>query len=115
MTLLDRVVDLIEEGMDVGVRIGALADSALLATKVGETRRVVVAAPSYLEGRERPRTPADLKAHRVIGFESVEATREWRFGADGAASVPVEGTLMVNNVDSAVIAAESGLGITRVL
>lgn len=114
MVLLDRVVDLIDEGMDVGVRIASLADSALLAMKVGQTRRVVVAAPQYLERCGAPSTPADLKAHRVIVFESIEATREWRFGARGRA-VRIDGALVVNNVDTAVAAAEAGLGITRVL
>jgi DNA-binding transcriptional LysR family regulator len=114
LTLLDRVVDLIQEGMDVGVRIGALADSGLLATRVGETRRVVVAAPGYVERHGAPTTPADLKAHRIIVFESIEATREWRFDAASPA-VRIDGTLSVNNVDAAVAAAEAGVGLTRVL
>lgn len=115
MTLLDRVVDLIEEGIDLGVRIGPLADSALVGTKVGETRRVVVAARDYLERYGAPRTPADLKRHRVIVFESIEGTRDWRFGTDGRASVRVDASLIVNNVDAAIGAAMAGLGLTRVL
>lgn len=115
MVLLDRVVDLIEEGMDVGVRIGPLADSALLATRVGETRRVVVAAPRYLERCGVPTAASDLKAHRVIAFDSIETTRDWRFGSAGSPSVRIDASLIVNNVDSALAAAEAGLGITRVL
>lgn len=115
LTLLDRVVDLVQEGMDVGVRIGPLPDSTLLATKVGLTRRVVVASPSYLESAGSLESPADLGRHRVIVFESIEATRDWRFGAEQATSARVEGTLVVNNVDSAIAAAEAGLGVTRVL
>ncbi|MEE2690342.1 MAG: LysR family transcriptional regulator [Pseudomonadota bacterium] len=115
MILLDRVVDLIQEGIDIGVRIGPLADSALIATRVGETRRVAVASPAYLQKHGAPEAPADLKSHRIIAFESLEATREWRFGEDGKISVRLDSALAVNTADAAIAAAEAGLGVTRVL
>jgi len=115
MILLDRVVDLIQEGIDIGVRIGPLADSALIATRVGETRRVAVASPAYLQKHGAPDAPADLKSHRMIAFESLEATREWRFGEDGKIFVRLDSALAVNTADAAIAAAEAGLGVTRVL
>ncbi len=81
LLLLDRVVDLIEEGVDVAVRIGHLPDSSLMATRVGQLRRVVCAAPAYLRQHPQPRTPADLKQHQVIGFSSAREAVTWTFAA----------------------------------
>ena len=113
--LSDRNVHLVEEGIDIAVRIGALADSALRAIKVGEVQRVLVASPAYLKARGQPETPAALARHDLIAFEGLENTNDWRFGAGDRVSVRVEPRLAVNNGDAAIAAAEAGLGITRAL
>jgi DNA-binding transcriptional LysR family regulator len=112
LMLSDRIVHLAEEGMDVAVRIGDPADSALVAIRVGEVRRVLTASPAYLGRRGVPDAPAGLPAHDIIAFEGVDATDDWRFGA---ASVRVDPRLTVNSADAAITAAIAGLGITRTL
>ncbi len=113
--LADHVVDLVENGVDVAVRIAHLPDSSLTALKVGSVRRLLCAAPAYLAAHGTPRTPADLGAHDAIVFASSGAAQtEWGFGA-GRASVPLKSRFAVNNADSAIAAAVSGAGITRVL
>jgi DNA-binding transcriptional LysR family regulator len=115
MILLDRLVHLVEEDVDVAVRIGDLADSALAAIKVGEVRRVLVASPGYLAQRGAPASLGELARHDLIAFESIDATSDWRFGAGGKTGVRVAPRLLVNNADAAIAACEAGLGITRTL
>jgi len=115
LALSDRFVSLVEEGVDVAVRIGELADSALVARKVAEVQRVLVAAPAYLATHGTPRAPADLLAHDIVAFEGVDASLDWRLGADGGQSVRVRPRLSVNSADAALAAVEGGLGITRAL
>ena len=115
LTLLDRTTHMVEEGFDVAVRIGALADSALIAVPITTVRRVLVASPAYIAEAGTPRSPADLKRHRIIGFEGVGATNEWRFGPDGRQAVTVSPRLSLNSADAAIASAERGHGITRVL
>lgn len=115
LALLDRVTHMVEEGFDVAVRIGALADSALIAVPVTTVRRVLVAAPAYLAEAGTPHAPADLKRHRVIGFEGVGSTNDWRFGPDGRQTVTVTPGLSVNSADAAIASAERGHGLTRAL
>jgi DNA-binding transcriptional LysR family regulator len=115
LLLVDRVIRLVEEGIDVAVRIGELADSALRAVRLGEVRRVLVASPAYLEARGEPSTVADLRHHEIIAFTGVSGSDEWRFGPAGSTTVQVRPRLVVNGADAAIGAAESGLGITRVL
>jgi DNA-binding transcriptional LysR family regulator len=115
LTLLDRVTHLVEEGFDLAVRIGAPADSALVGLRLAETRRVVVASPGYLAAHGAPETPADLRRHRVVAFEGIGATDEWRFGADGRVAVRVAPWLRVNLAEAALDAAARGAGLTRVL
>ncbi|MCJ2028752.1 LysR family transcriptional regulator [Methylobacterium sp. J-043] len=112
---LDRIVNLIEEGIDVGVRIGHLADSGLTATRVGSVRRVVCAAPSYLERYGVPQTPRDLRDHAVIGSSNSGALPEWRFGPERRSTVNVHPRLVCNTVDAALAAAVDGWGIARLL
>jgi len=112
---LDRIVNLIEEGIDVGVRIGHLADSGLTATRVGSVRRVVCAAPSYLERYGVPQTPRDLRDHAVIGSSNPGALPEWRFGPERRSTVNVHPRLVCNTVDAALAAALDGWGIARLL
>ena len=86
LILSDRMVNLVEEGVDAAVRIGVLADSSLFARKVGETRRVVVASPEYLARRKKPQSPGDIASHDVIQFTGLNPTPEWRFSRDGTAA-----------------------------
>lgn len=113
LALSDRNVHLVDEGIDVAVRVGELADSGMIATKLAEVRRVVVASPAYLDTRGTPTTPGDLAAHDLIAFENLDTMNEWRF-ADGE-SARVVPRLAVNSADAAIMASEMGLGITRTL
>ena len=79
LALLDRPVDLVEEGLDAAIRIGTLADTSAIATRVGALRRVAVAAPGYLKRRGRPKMPRDLAAHDVIAFSGMDGIERWRF------------------------------------
>lgn len=115
LILSDRFAHLVEEGIDVALRIGELADSALRAVKVGEVRRVLAASPAYLEARGTPSRIAELRNHDVIAFTGIAASNEWRFGHDSRASVQVSPRLFVNSADAAIGAAAAGLGICRVL
>ncbi len=120
LTFVDRVTHLVEEGFDIGVRIGALPDSALVAVPLTEVRRVVVASPGYLAARGEPMVPDDLRHHAIIAFDGVEATDVWRFAAAGplpgaGATVSIAPRLTVNSADAAIAAVLRGQGITRVL
>jgi len=113
---LDRVVNLLEEGMDVGVRIGELPDSSMRAVTVGHVRRVVCAAPDYLKKHGVPRTPSELSGHTVIAASPVSPFVDWKF-ADGKKTTSVKLTprLTVTNNESAIVAAAQGFGLTRLL
>lgn len=110
--LLDRVVDLHEEGIDVAVRIAHLPDSGLAAIRVGSIRRVVCASPAYLARHGMPRTPADLARHDLIAFSADQPPAPWSF--TGARIAPAA-RLIVNSAEVAVAAAAAGRGLTRVL
>jgi DNA-binding transcriptional LysR family regulator len=112
LTLIDRPVDLVEEGLDAAIRIGTLADTSAIATRVGSLRRVAVAAPAYLKRRGLPKTPRELAAHDVIAFSGMDGTQRWRFAGGEA---PIKPRLIVNTAEAAIDAAVSGFGITRVL
>lgn len=111
--LLDRSADLVEEGFDVAVRIGELSDTSAIATRVGAVRRVVVAAPGYLDRHGRPQTPDELAGHDIIGFVGIDGAARWTFRGDVDAAVKPR--LIVNTAEAAIDAASSGFGITRVL
>jgi DNA-binding transcriptional LysR family regulator len=113
LLLLDRIVNLIEEGMDLAVRIGPLPDSSLIAVTVGALRRVVCASPDYLARKGTPRAPADLAAHDCIAFtQESPGETAWRFTTG---SVRVRPRLVTNSAEAAVASASEGHGITRVL
>lgn len=114
LSLSDRNVHLVDEGIDVAVRIGDLADSSLIAIRLGEVSRVVVASPAYLKARGLPEAPAELAAHDIIAFEGIGSTDEWRFNP-GRKLIRVQPRLSVNSADAAIAAAEAGVGITRTL
>jgi DNA-binding transcriptional LysR family regulator len=112
VTLSDRVVDLVEEGFDLAIRIGRLADSSLIARRIAPCRIVVCAAPAYLKKHGAPRRPADLAAHNCLGYSYAALRNEWRFtGPDGVESVRVAGRLNANNGDVLRLAALRGEGI----
>lgn len=115
MLLLDRIVDLIEEGLDVSVRIGALPDSSLLATRVGSIRLVTCASPEYLQRRGLPSTPQELSGHASIIFTMLSRPDAWRFAGPKQKLVTISPRLTVNTAEAAIDAAKAGLGITRVL
>ena len=114
LTLSDRNVNLFEEGVDVAVRVGELADSSLIAVRLGLATPVLAASPAYLQKRGAPASPAALKSHDIILFEGIGATNEWPFGANRT-MVRVEPRLIVNGADAAIIATQAGIGITRTL
>lgn len=109
LMLLDRPVDLVEEGLDVAIRIGPLADSSAIATRLGALRRVMVASPAYLERRGTPATPDDIATHDTIVFGGLG---RWEF-AEGV--VRFRPRLSVTTAEAAIDGAAAGIGITRVL
>jgi DNA-binding transcriptional LysR family regulator len=114
LQLADRVLHLLDDHIDVAVRIGPLPDSSFVATTVGSVRRVVCASPPYLAARGRPSVPADLAAHDCVTFEGL--SHAWDFGHGRTeAMVPVRSRLAVNTAEAAVDAAVAGIGIARVV
>ncbi len=113
---LDRVVNMLEEGVEVSVRIGELADSSLRAIRVGAIRRVLCAAPEYLAKHGIPQTPADLAKHQIVAATGVGAGVEWRF-AQGESLITqrVKPRLTVNTNDGAIRAVKLQAGIARLL
>ena len=113
---VDRVVNLIDEGLDVAVRIGELPDSALTAIRVGSVRRVICAAPEYLDARGIPQVPEDIRTHDIVQFSSLASKAEWHFkGLEGNVTIPLSPRLTVNTADVAIAAAVAGRGLTLVL
>jgi len=113
LSLQDRAVNLLEEHVDVALRIGALADSSLIAVRVGEICRVVCASPAYLKSRGTPKSPDDLSAHDCISYPPIQSPTTWRFKRDQTEHVvPVRSRLVVSNLESACDAARAGIGIT---
>jgi DNA-binding transcriptional LysR family regulator len=115
MLLLDRVVDLVEEGLDIGVRIGNLPDSSMRAIRVGTIRFVACASPSYLAARGTPETPKELAGHSFISFTALSHVEHWTFVGPKPERVTIASRLTVNTADAAIDAAKAGLGVTRVL
>eukprot|EP01037_Dinobryon_pediforme_P020697 gene20697-21383_t len=116
MVLTDRVVHLLEEHIDIALRIGELPDSSFIAARIGSVRQVVCASPAYLAERGTPASPLELVSHACITFEQMASRQIWRFmpGKDEI-TVPVRSRLAVNTAEAAVDAAVAGVGITRVV
>ena len=113
---LDRIVNMVEEGMDVAVRIGPLPDSGLKALRVGRVRRMLCASPEYLARQGVPQHPSDLPAHAVIATTNLSPRAGWRFGVtDEPTMVRIKPRLTVTSNDGAIAAALGGLGIARLL
>jgi DNA-binding transcriptional LysR family regulator len=117
LRLNDRVVNLVEEGVDLAIRIGLLDDSSLVARRLGETRRVVVASPAYLERHGRPQRPEDLAAHEITLFASLDARPEWGFVARGGQELRVRLTprFLTNSNEAAIDHVMAGGGLARVM
>jgi DNA-binding transcriptional LysR family regulator len=116
LRLADRIVNLVEDGVDLAVRIGHLPDSSLVARHVGEMRRIVVASPDYLRQRGEPDTPEAIASHETIQFGAVTASPDWRFVEDGREiRVACTPRFTTNSADAAIQYAEQGGGLTRVL
>ncbi|HLE67896.1 MAG TPA: LysR family transcriptional regulator [Burkholderiales bacterium] len=115
LSLADRQVDLIEEKIDVAIRLGRLASSSLIAKKIGEQRRLIVASPAYLAQRGRPKTPDDLLDHNCLLWdEGHDDLNRWPFEVNGAMRhIKVRGRLVVNNAQALLRLAVLGVGITR--
>jgi DNA-binding transcriptional LysR family regulator len=112
---LDRVVNIVEEGIDVAVRIGHLPDSGMAALRVGAVRRVVCGAPDYFARHGIPADPGELARHRIIAPTGATASLDWRFGPGAPRSVTVQPRLACNTNAAAIAAAVAGWGITRLL
>ena len=116
LRLSDRMVNLVEDGVDLAVRIGHLADSSLVARHVGEMRRIVVASLGYLKQRGEPKTPGAIASHQTIQFGAMTAPPDWRFVDDGReVRVTCTPRFITNSADAAIQYAEQGGGLTRVL
>jgi DNA-binding transcriptional LysR family regulator len=111
--LTDRFVDLVEEGWDLAIRLGALRDSALIARRLAPALIVLCAAPGYLDRHGTPKTLADLAGHNCLGYTlpTAASAGRWLFGADGSTAVPVTGNLLANNGDALRTAALAGQGL----
>ena len=116
MLLFDRVVDLIDEGFDLAVRIASLPDSSLVSRHVGDVRRMLVASPAYLSKHGSPNTPDNLKLHSIIAQTALMPDRQWRFSNAGKpARITLPVRLEINDAHACINAAERGKGITIAL
>jgi DNA-binding transcriptional LysR family regulator len=116
LVLADYIVNLVEDHIDAAIRVGKLADSGMMATRLGEIGWVLCASPNYLAARGTPATPAALDGHDCVMFEGLYANNMWSFGRGAqAVEVAVRPRLAVNTADAAIAAALSAAGITRVL
>lgn len=118
LMLSDRNARLIDDHIDLAVRIGALPDSSMMATRVGEMRRVVCGSPRYFAAHGTPREPSDLSALACVSFGVLDPDDAWNFpvpGQDAQRAIPIRSRLHVNAADAAIDAAIAGIGVTRVL
>lgn len=122
LVLSDSVIDLLENDVDVAVRIAALPDSSLIARRMASVTRIICASPAYLASRGTPATPAELRDHDCLPFRFHTAASVWRAGSnlwrlkggDGLEEIPVTGPFTANNADALVSAALAGLGLILV-
>jgi len=113
---MDRVVNMLDEGVDVGVRIGELPDSSMQAIRVGRMRLLICATPAYLEQHGEPKAPEDLEKHVIIAAGGATSTSEWRITNEGRpGAVKLRPRMIATTRDGAVAAALTGFGLTNVL
>jgi DNA-binding transcriptional LysR family regulator len=115
LMLHDRNVRIVEEGIDVAVRIGALVDSNSTVTAIGSVQQTIVASPAYLASHGVPSVPADLVSHDCIMNSGVRISSSWSFGSANDVVVEIVPRLTVNTIDSTIAAAEAGVGLANVL
>jgi DNA-binding transcriptional LysR family regulator len=116
LVLADQVLDLVEEHVDVAIRVGRLPDSSMVAVRLGEIGWVACASPGYLERRGAPAGPEALADHDCVMFEGLYSNRLWSFGrGKQAREAPIRPRFSVNSADAAIAAAIGGAGVTRVL
>lgn len=116
MMLVDRRLNMIEDHIDIGLRVGELHDFSLIAKKVGSVRRVVCASPEYLKRRGTPKSPDELKDHDCITFENTLSAQTWTFNVGKTEhSFPINSRLIVSTAEAATDAAVAGIGLTRML
>jgi DNA-binding transcriptional LysR family regulator len=116
LVLADIVVDLVENHIDIAVRIGQLPDSSLVARRVGALRWVVCASPDYLARRGTPHAPDELTAHECVAFEGLQQYRTWPFGSEPRVqSIAIRPRFSVNTADAVIDGAVAGLGVARVM
>ena len=112
LLFVDRVVSLIDEGIDVAVRIGHLRDSSLVATQVGDVRRVICASPQYLRRHGTPQKPADITKHACVRHTGLAPRSEWHFRVGRRNTVvAVNAVMTCNEIDSALTACTRGIGL----
>ena len=116
LLLADRVVNMVEERVDIAIRIGDLPDSGLTASRIGSIHRVVCASPAYCAERGAPQTPDELINHDCITFDGLNAADAWTFDMGKTAmSFPIRSRLIVSTAEAAIDAAIASIGVTRVL
>jgi DNA-binding transcriptional LysR family regulator len=116
LVLIDRITNLVEENIDAALRISVLPDSTLLATKIGDIRRVVCASPAYFDKHGMPEHPSELTQHRCITFEGQSNPRSWNFGTPKSPIVvPIHTRLTATTAEATIDAAKLGAGLTQVL
>ncbi|WP_171210253.1 MULTISPECIES: LysR family transcriptional regulator [unclassified Ruegeria] len=113
--MVDRIVNMVEEGFDIAVRLGQLPSSGLSAVRVGHVRRVVCGAPSYFDRCGVPQTPEDLREHQVVSASPVSPVTEWRFGTEMQHSVRLHPRLVVSSVAGSISVIKRGWGLSRLL
>lgn len=112
---VDRITNMVDEGIDVGIRIGDLPDSSFTAIRVGAVRRVVCGAPAYLERHGVPKTPSELESHQIIVSTSSWAALDWRFGGAKNNTVRINPRLSLSTYASVIKATTQGWGLSRPL
>jgi len=114
LTISDERLDMMQEAVDLAIRIGPLDESTLVARRICNLERVICAAPSYLERHGMPRTPDDLQRHNCLWITSLPALRRWPFDTDeGIRVVHVDGNVVTNNAETVLQLAVAGVGVTR--
>lgn len=114
LLLLDRVIDLVEEGVDLAVRVARLPDSSMVAHALGEVRRVIVASPALIKAAGLPKEPADLRGRRCVSFTGLVSPGHWDFvESRKPVQIPVNSVLITNQVDAGVMACVAGIGYGR--
>lgn len=115
LSMTDTVVDMVQDGLDLSIRVGEVADASLVARRIGSTTAVAVASAAYLEEHGEPAHPSDLAGHECIVFTRTPTPDTWNFtGEDGAIAVPVRGRLRTNGIEAVIEAAISGVGVALV-